>query len=423
MSFPAPELAPATRPTPPASPVPVPSAHGEGSGTARLPWADVAKGACILLVVLHHTLNRHAWLLLPPESAAGVAWQVVNEALRPLRMPLFFLLSGVFAASALRRPWSQVWVRRLLTTYWVYTVWLAVQAGVFLTVATRMATTRVPDAGAYLEELLLASSGLWYLYGLVVYFAVAKVLVKVPAPLVVAAAAVLSGAASYLPIEAFNQVQLLQCFVFFAAGAHYPRLLAAMPALPRWALAAVAAGYLGAHQVLTEVVETEHSVAVLLLAPVAIPLGAQLAQRLHRPNVVGRALAALGRRTLPVYVLHMPLLALAHQALTRPDGTARATLPDPVAALAAGYPLLAAVAVTAACLAVHRLLLLGRAGFLFTLPGPRRPESGRTVVAPAQRPSRCRSPLARSARRSTAERTDSSVPTTRTFCSARVTAV
>ena len=31
----------------------------DAAAPARLRWADVAKGACILLVVLHHVITKH----------------------------------------------------------------------------------------------------------------------------------------------------------------------------------------------------------------------------------------------------------------------------------------------------------------------------------------------------------------------------
>ena len=111
---------------------PRPTAATAGAPRPRLVWADAAKGLCILLVVLHHSTVKHLPAVLPADlSAVGEAWLALTAALKPIRMPLFFLLSGLFAAGALRRPWAQVLTARVLTPYWVYAVWLGLLAVVF----------------------------------------------------------------------------------------------------------------------------------------------------------------------------------------------------------------------------------------------------------------------------------------------------
>ncbi|WP_238455148.1 threonine/serine dehydratase [Micromonospora sp. ATA51] len=85
--------------------------------------------------------------------------------------------------------------------------------------------------------------------------------------------------------------------------------------------------------------------------------------------MVGGALATLGRRTLPVYVIHMPVLALLHRLLAGPvaelTGTSRALL-------VTCYPVLLTAVVLALSLAVHRALLAAGATWLFDLPTRRR---------------------------------------------------
>src|SRR5262245_4164499 len=72
----------------------------------RMVWPDVAKGVCILLVVLWHTVNKHYlqvdWRIGGPVPAL---WGFVGDQLMTLRMPLFFTISGMFAVSAFHRPW------------------------------------------------------------------------------------------------------------------------------------------------------------------------------------------------------------------------------------------------------------------------------------------------------------------------------
>ena len=50
----------------------------------RIEWIDLAKGICIVLVVFHHVMVRYD-LELP-----------LSDALSSFRMPLYFILSGLF---------------------------------------------------------------------------------------------------------------------------------------------------------------------------------------------------------------------------------------------------------------------------------------------------------------------------------------
>src|SRR5918997_1351335 len=67
---------------------------------ARLDWVDAAKGMSILLVVGHHIV----WFLERSGQAPGAVVSA-NEALASLRMPLFFLASGLLAAGPLAAQW------------------------------------------------------------------------------------------------------------------------------------------------------------------------------------------------------------------------------------------------------------------------------------------------------------------------------
>ena len=56
----------------------------------RIVWIDTAKGICIILVVLYHSLiHTHADFLLSNTN--------VENFLSAFRMPLYFALSGIFS--------------------------------------------------------------------------------------------------------------------------------------------------------------------------------------------------------------------------------------------------------------------------------------------------------------------------------------
>jgi fucose 4-O-acetylase-like acetyltransferase len=69
---------------------------------------DAAKGVCIILVVYWHAI-------LDP--------LLISKMLQYLRMPLFFLLSGVFAGGAMSLPYKKFLVQKFWSMIWLYIVW------------------------------------------------------------------------------------------------------------------------------------------------------------------------------------------------------------------------------------------------------------------------------------------------------------
>lgn len=344
----------------------------------RLVWADAARGLTMVLVVLHHLSTKHLPLAAPEELGAVVtAWKAVSTTLQPLRMPLFFMLSGMFAASALHRPWPQVARKRIAQPYYVYALWLVLHFGIFA-VATTLPMNRTQSLGELLVDLLLASTGLWYLYALVVYFAAAKLLLGVDRTAVLTGAAVLSASASLLPIEAANRESLLQHFVFFLVGAYLPDLVRRVGELRGWHLVPMLVStYLVANAVFHWAGLPE-SVITLMLSVVAVPLAVQAVVAACTFPRVAEAATFVGRRTLPLYVLHVPLISALHHLNPELD---LGTSPVAWAALAV-YPVLATLAVVAVALGAGSLLERVGMGWLFRLPdrltgsaSPRRPRA------------------------------------------------
>lgn len=323
------------------------------AGAGRLPWPDVAKGLCILLVVLHHVTKYYAAHLPPDLVAAGTVWAAVSAGLKPVRMPLFFLISGWFAHRATHRPWGEH-RRRLVGGSYLYALWLLLYWPVYAVERT-IDANRTHGLLDLAGELAWAATSMWFLYALVLYFALARALRHLPPAVVLAAAASLSLCASWLPFEETNRVSVLFHFTYFALGAYLPRLverLAASPVpvqvlLPAFVLLSGALQALG----------VARSVELVLLSVVGIPLGVRVAVRLGSGAVAG-VLGWLGRRTLRVYVLHMAVLAVVVH-LPVP------ALPTPALVV---LPFAVTAAVVAACLLLHAGLVRLGAGWLFEAP-------------------------------------------------------
>jgi uncharacterized membrane protein YcfT/poly-gamma-glutamate capsule biosynthesis protein CapA/YwtB (metallophosphatase superfamily) len=336
----------------------------------REAWGDALKGLLILFVVLWHVIMKSylqvGWNLGLPIPGA---WGLVGDLIWSFMMPLFLLVSGYFASTALMRPWSVVARTRVARFFYLYLLWSLIH--MIAMWAFPDFPTLVPRSLAeFVEYLTISPPNTWYLYALAIYFLVAKALVRVPPWLLIGAATVLAVTVSAGYVEVVsNRGSLLFNFVFFLVGLHLaPQVqrLVSRATVPM-ALLLVAA-YLLAFGVM-RLTQTETLPGVWpLVSAFGIVMGLAAAPLLARTPVIGNGLAALGRRTLPIYLIHMPLLALADLALTGWVSGARVAV-QLVAAVA--LPVLLTAVVIAASLLVDRVLARDGLYWLFDLP--RRP--------------------------------------------------
>lgn len=131
----------------------------------RVDWIDAVKGLTIILVVVKHATYGTAAALdqIPYYFDLLCEWAV------PFRMPLFFLVAGLFAQKALRAPLRSFIDSKILHFVYFYLLWSALQIGIKMV---------LPHGGgwsvSYLDFLLipLEPFGLmWFIYALAVFFA------------------------------------------------------------------------------------------------------------------------------------------------------------------------------------------------------------------------------------------------------------
>lgn len=90
------------------------------SAQKRLVWPDVAKGISILGVVLLHIG------IGVPEGESTWLYQL-NTWLDPLRMPLFFVVSGYFSTKVLQFTLRDVLVKRVWFFLVPYIIWVSIE--------------------------------------------------------------------------------------------------------------------------------------------------------------------------------------------------------------------------------------------------------------------------------------------------------
>ena len=155
---------------------------------ARVDWVDYAKGICIVMVVMMHSV-------LGVELAAGETgfMHAVVMFAKPFRMPDFFLISGLFLAFVIDRDWRLYLDRKVVHFAYFYVLWVTIQFG--FKAPAFAAEQGWPHVGVeYLESFIEPFGTLWFIYLLPIFFVVIKLTRNVPAILVWGAAALLESA-------------------------------------------------------------------------------------------------------------------------------------------------------------------------------------------------------------------------------------
>jgi uncharacterized membrane protein YcfT len=279
----------------------------------RLAWPDLARGACMVLVVLLHT--DHA---LRHIGESDELLHLTNAVLVPLRQPLFFMISGMLGAGILSRGPRGVLVHRVGRYVWLYIFWWLLARGIHI---------RLDPYGPFgMEDFFVTPASLgelfrmshddhWFFYALAVFFALALVLSRLP-DAVHALIAVLIAVPGLLELGTATGNTALDWswyYPFFAFGARRSGLLWAMaPRLGRWPVL-ITLGLLWAVATRFAVrVDPLFGNAVTAgLALVAVPAGLAISVRLAAfGGPMARGLIVIGRNTLPIYVLHPLVLRM-----------------------------------------------------------------------------------------------------------------
>jgi uncharacterized membrane protein YcfT len=176
----------------------------------RIDWVDYAKGICIILVVMMHST-------LGVEKAVGQASALgaFVEWARPFRMPDFFLISGLFLASRINRPWREYLDGKVVHFVYFYLLWMTIQFA-FKGYGIWQEAGIGGVVQGWLMGLIEPFGTLWFIYLLAVFFVAVKATRNLP-PLVVFT---LGAGLEAAPIETGWLLidEFASRFVYFFAG-------------------------------------------------------------------------------------------------------------------------------------------------------------------------------------------------------------
>lgn len=127
----------------------------------RLAWPDAARGLSIIGVLL-----LHACLTVPSAMETTLPAQY-NEMLAPLRLPLFFLVSGFFSVKILRSTLFELVSRRLWYFVVPYVIWVPVEQWLKASELAAFQDKPMPDLWFYWEAITGGNNTYWFLYCLI----------------------------------------------------------------------------------------------------------------------------------------------------------------------------------------------------------------------------------------------------------------
>lgn len=142
---------------------------GAPAGASRIDWVDTAKGICIILVVMLHTT-------LGLEAASGQrGWMhAIVEFSRPFRMPDFFMISGLFLAATIDRPWRHYIDRKVIHFFYFYVLWVMIQFAFKAPFMVMDGNSAISVLRSFAFTFVQPFGTLWFIYMLPVFFVVAK---------------------------------------------------------------------------------------------------------------------------------------------------------------------------------------------------------------------------------------------------------
>jgi len=338
----------------------------------RLVWVDAARALCVLAVVVMHTTISLLMVLEP--DPLDMTWRHIVDAMTPFRMPALSLLSGMLLSSRIRAGFGDLRTRASIAlSAWLYVIWLTVFLVVALTVGASVWLGQfgygetTDSLASFVDQLVLPRSILWYVAALAVWSAVLAALRSVPPAAVLIVLSALSIVSFSIASDGAEQYpNMIRYFLFFAVGVYASGRIRTAISESSWTTGLVAAGAFivttlaasfGPSERVDDVLTVPRDIAGAIIVMV-------LAVALCRLPGIGHALAWVGRRTLPIYVMHAVLLDL----LVLHSDWWNGLFEERVARVIA--PVVIMLVITAAAVGFHAVVMLTPARVLFALPVP-----------------------------------------------------
>ena len=325
---------------------------------SRIKWLDIAKGGSIFMVVLYHVT------LFTLDSGFEVGpLEQFNTSVGPIRMPLFFLVSGLFSASLIKRDWQVVLTGRFWNLTYLFFLW-----SLLFWLFQNFVLSELRDIDPFnISRLLLTwidpFSSLWFLWALALYTLITKATYghKVYSASIAAVTFYLSF--DFQDQLSFSQASFLRYILFFQIGVWFRDKIFYVMEHHVWYCAGLGLIYfpIGFGLAHVEYEVSSYAIMRLTMSLAGVFLVLCICRAIELSNVLSIPFIWLGQRTLPIYVLHLMLAWLIILPISTVPAF-RETIP--------GYILAFVVSVLVAIASVALQAFLNRAGLLRLFSAP-----------------------------------------------------
>ncbi len=283
----------------------------------RIEWLDIAKGGSIVCVaVFHATLYMKANGFDPKFASA------LNELLTPIRMPMFFTISGILGAGVLKRDWRSLFAKQIWTFAYLFALWSLIRWLYFRHVQDNVIVKTEGDTLSELASMwIMPESGLWFIWALAIFFFIGRLFAR--APLVALgfslALALMTWAGTIQPFN-FVHRNVLVYMPFFLFGLYFGKPIISI--LAKWPVVigiAAAIAFVVLKLSLLPLLGggLDYGAAAILLSLSGLLLGCSVAIGIGQLWPKRNPIAYIGRNTLPIYVTHVLLISAFSALLAR----------------------------------------------------------------------------------------------------------
>ena len=333
----------------------------------RIMWVDIAKGISVFLIVFGHVLTWVEYLTGDSEPLHGFV-----TMLTPVRIPMFFFASGLFAVGVLTGPRERM-VQRVADLFKVFVLWSAIAILLEQTLFRNFPAVEQWTYDSALSALALPDHFTWFLWALAMFTLVGSVGVRVAPRITFFAALAMLFALDLIPTHlpgahTVGGVGIYGNFLFFILPFYLPAAKQIISSYRPVETAAIS----GMSYCLILFVEPQfegrwfHPGLRIGATVVGVISLLSIARLIEGQRRLGHLMAVLGRKTLPIYVTHIPI------------GMALMLLIDSVSLLGGAIGnsfLIFSVTLTCATLGIviERAMPQSVRNFLFVPNRPRRP--------------------------------------------------
>lgn len=325
----------------------------------RQDYFDFAKGTSIILVVLFHsTIALDYYDLVSPK------YWLLNNFMAPIRMPVFFFISGFLAKGALNSFDEGKFSNKVYNLIYIFAVWTTIHFSWKLLYPFSPA----PEMNDLISSAYSPSSVLWFIWALSIYFCVARTGHLFNKEVVFSLSIIFSLmiCAEIFEFENYVHNNLLRFLPIFLFGAWYSEKLLTSPVFFNSASLAISLMAFIALFVITyrdNIPSAWSGVGILIGMILGVVVGLTTSAFLCRFTTISKLPTFIGRNTLSIYVAHSPIVGfLADIIALRSYNTAIIPL--------VGVPL---VSITAIFMSFFLKNFLQRIGlwWLYKFPGKR----------------------------------------------------